>query len=372
MDNHIHFFLSDIIKQIVNEIINFKHVILEETESNGKNVIIVNAINLNEFLYKSGIIIKNTFSLDRFTQIKVHYQHSHSLCGFHSLFNMINFQKFLVEDNSIKKLTFLKKINCSAKFWKFYQKTLKLLLQNQNLDEYDRKDLSNYGPLDFSHLQYLLDNNEKELKLINKNDIICLFYDYGYFQCSIERIISVQEYFEAFYTNLNKKACTVFLGIKNHWLTLVVVKEDYEKCNYYFMDSKNKEELNNDTKFLLGNLINKVNLKSIYISTQLNQMLNSFSKFVAKDHMQKIEFDQFLYWISNEFTFRALQDDIINVIETLGKMYVFNSDRERFLNWFDSINNSLYKSKLDHYTIDQKKKIEIFLGLLEKVKAFVK
>ena len=371
MDNNINIFLTEIIEQIVNEILDLKNLILKETEFNMKKETI-NDADLSKFFYKSGTIIKNTFSLDRFTQIKVYYQHSHSLCGFHSLFNMINFQKFLAEDNSIKKIYFLKKINCSAKFWKFYQKTLELLLQNPNLDEYDRKELSEDGPLDFSHLQYLLDNHDKKLNLVNKNDIICLFYDFGYFQCSIERIINVQEYFEAFYKDKNKKTCTVFLGIKFHWVTLVIVKEDDEKCNYYFLDSKNKNELNNDAKFLLETLINKVNLKTIYIQTQLNQMLNSFSKFVAKDQKQQIEFDQFFNWISNEFTFRALQDDVVNVIETLGKNYICNSDRERFLNWLDGITNNLDKNKLDYCSSDVKQKFEMFLGLLEKVKLLVK
>lgn len=371
MDNHMNIFLSDIIKQIVNEILNLKDTILTEPEINATDTN-KNSMNISKLLIKSGIIIKNSFSQDRFTQIKVHYQHSHSLCGFHSLFNMINFQKFLTENNSLKKMYFLKRINSSAKFWKFYQKCLKLLLQNANLDEYDRKDLSEYGPLDLSHLQYLLNNHDKQLKIVHKKDIICLFYDYGYFQCSIERIISVQEYFEDFYKDLNKKTCTVFLGIKNHWLTLVIVKEDKERCNYYFMDSKNKEELNDDTKFLLETLINQGNLKSIYINTQLNQMLKSFLKFVTKDNLQKIEFAQFFNWISNEFTSRALQDDIVNVIETLGKMHICNSDRERFLNWFDSINNNLDKSKLDNYKIDDRQKYETFFGLLERVKGLVK
>ena len=98
-----------------------------------------------------------------------------------------NFLKAIYKaKNAIDSQKYLHKIVSNACFWKFYEKTLKKVLSNPLLDALDIEDLNKMGPLDSSHLDFLIEKQGFFKKY--PVAIASLFYGYGYFQCGVERV----------------------------------------------------------------------------------------------------------------------------------------------------------------------------------------
>lgn len=183
--------------------------------------------------------------------IKVKEQYTESLCGFHALFYSKIFLKAMFKaKNEEQLLYYINKISSNASFWKFYTKTLKKVLNIPFLDNIDREDLNKMGPLDSSHLDYLVENGMFKKFPVN---ITSIFYGYGYFQCGVERIRDCQEKFKEIFEKQNgnsKEFVICFLGITSHWMCFI----QHKSGSSFFFDSRNNEHFldeNKDLQFLL-------------------------------------------------------------------------------------------------------------------------
>ena len=147
-------------------------------------------------------------------------QYEGNICGFHSLFNMLNFIKFLKTQNHL----YIDKMNNNWKFYTFYYKTLKYILNNMQLQKSAIKSLIKNGPLERYQFKFLISNNKKILSVLNNDEnydisILQFFYGFNRFNGTINEAINFQNGINNFLNNNKKK----------------------KNINYYFRNSKSLE-----------------------------------------------------------------------------------------------------------------------------------
>ena len=164
-----------------------------------------------------------------------------NFCGFHSLFNMLNFIKFLKTKNRV----YIDKMNNNWKFYKFYFKTLNYILNNMQLQKSAIKSLITRGPLERYQFKFLISNNKKIISQLSSDEnydisILQFFYGFNRFNGTINEAINFQNGINNFLNNNNKKKILIIiLGIVNHW-NLLVIERNIDNINkYYFLDSRN-------------------------------------------------------------------------------------------------------------------------------------
>ena len=175
------------------------------------------------------------------TQYYTLNQSEGNFCGFHSLFNMLNFIKFLKTKNRV----YIDKMNNNWKFYKFYFKTLNYILNNMQLQKSAIKSLITRGPLERYQFKFLISNNKKIISKLSSDEnydisILQFFYGFNRFNGTINEAINFQNGINNFLNNNNKKKILVIiLGIVNHW-NLLVIERNIDNINkYYFLDSRN-------------------------------------------------------------------------------------------------------------------------------------
>ena len=175
------------------------------------------------------------------TQYYTFQQTEGNICGFHSLFNMLNFTKYLKTKNKI----YIDNMNNNWKFYKFYYKTLNYILNNMQLQNSAIKSLIKNGPLERYQYRYLLSNNKKIISDLSNDenyDISILQFLYGFnrFNGTINEAINFQNGINNFLNNNNKKKILIIiLGIVNHWNLLFIERDINNNNKYYFLDSRN-------------------------------------------------------------------------------------------------------------------------------------
>ena len=82
--------------------------------------------------------------------------HNSNLCGFYTLFFARNYINYIKNNNNIY---YLEKNLSRYKFYKFYFKIIKYLIENKkNFDEYDINEIKNGGSLERHHMDFILKN----------------------------------------------------------------------------------------------------------------------------------------------------------------------------------------------------------------------
>jgi hypothetical protein len=121
---------------------------------------LVNDIILGNFItsdyMKDSYININT----KYFQFKLYYtyeQNINNMCGFHSLFNIYYFLKYLTSNESNdEKNKYLFQIKNAWSFWSFYKESINYLLSNLPLEDKAKKSLMTGGPLERYQFVYLL------------------------------------------------------------------------------------------------------------------------------------------------------------------------------------------------------------------------
>ena len=65
-------------------------------------------------------------------------------------------------------------------------------------------------------------------------------YAFGLFQHNIEQIKELHDDIHSFFTSKKEAIFVLFLGVVNHWITLVVHKSPQGQLSFYLLDSSNQ------------------------------------------------------------------------------------------------------------------------------------
>jgi hypothetical protein len=209
---------------------------------------LINEFNLKEHIntfkekeFNKSIKIDNKFEIN-FISSKM--QHGGALCGYHTLFNILNYLKYRTKGYDEY---YLKKMNSNVNFWKTYSKLTKELCLIF-LDDIEH--ITEGGSLDRLHLNFLTANNPKFLSLINNQNFEIkftgLFFAFGCFSGMGGRdIISLQNSLDYIknYNSTKPLIHVITLGIANHWSSLIIEKEA-GKIKLVYLDSGNENVFN--------------------------------------------------------------------------------------------------------------------------------
>ena len=214
------------------------------------NEIIIGSFSSYEKTKDDYSLIKNKYF--EFKQYFTYHQNIGYLCGFHSLFNIYHFIKYLISKEEIQKKSSLFNLKNAWSFWSFYKETINYLLTNLKLETPSIKSLKNEGPLERYQFIYLLNEFPKikqlfdELKQYYDISFTKFLFGFGIFNGTIEEAIDFQEKIENFLDNkdINKeKILIILLGIVNHWNVLILHKNVQNKIDIYLLDSRNSPEI---------------------------------------------------------------------------------------------------------------------------------
>ena len=226
-------------------------------------------------------------------------QYEGNICGFHSLFNMLNFIKFLKTQNHL----YIDKMNNNWKFYSFYYKTLKYILNNMQLQKSAIKSLIKNGPLERYQFKFLISNNKKILSVLNNDEnydisILQFFYGFNRFNGTINEAINFQNGINNFKKKKKKKKILiVILGIVNHWNLFIIERDINMKkvINCYIENCKIKnnrnpsswsidcfkvwiKDMNKSLEIIFDILNKKINLFDIIINEICDIFVNSFKE----------------------------------------------------------------------------------------------
>ena len=194
----------------------------------------------------------------KYFQIKQYYTYNQtvgsSLCGFHSLFNIYYFLKFLTSKELNQQIYALFNLKNAWSFWSFYKDSINFLLTNLKLEPKAEQSIRNEGPLERYQFIYLLNEFPKmkelfnEVKLNYDVSLTKFLFGFGIFNGTIEEGIDFQEKINKFIENNNlkrEKILIILLGIVNHWNVLIFYKNNQNKIDIDLLDSRNSPEIFN-------------------------------------------------------------------------------------------------------------------------------
>lgn len=117
--------------------------------------------------------------------MKVFYQNSSNLCGYHCLFYGHYYIKYILSGFNCY---YLWKMNSSRKFWTFYKKVAMALVPYYKEDEYLIKELMNEGALEREQMNYLIESVSNIFLIIN---LYCREVIYFHFLVEVIIFISI-------------------------------------------------------------------------------------------------------------------------------------------------------------------------------------
>jgi len=306
-------------------------------------------------------------NIHEISMIKTKLQHGGALCGFFSLYNILNFLEYLKNrEDKFSQLYFLKKTNSTSQFWLFYKKTVKFLLDSEVVDKSDRESLLKMGQLERYQFKLLLETN-KEIKTTisssEKLEIKFLNYFYGFNSIqgmSDEEIKDLQialNYFKKW----NKEKILIYvilLGVTNHWSVLIL--ENFKgEIKHYYLDSSNENvfKLVNDfyeqNKFSYKSFENflKHPELSVHVERYAERQCNEMEKFITNPISPWFRkcYQQWILDINSVFV------DISKILHENLSLYeiVINSMIERVTDTFEEYNSC----KLDSESFTELNKV---------------
>jgi hypothetical protein len=218
-----------------------------------------NSTKTEQSKFFNQISILNNQSL---TLIKNYAQHGTALCGFHCLFNSLNFIKYLKTKDS----KYLSNMNNGVKFHKLHKEIIHFLIENINLAESSINSLLTYGPLERHQFKFVLQCHKEIMKKIQSDrdteiEYLRFFYGFGIIQgMSKEEIFDLQEKLSHLKQYKGKKNLiyVVLLGITNHWSMLILNKlPNSSQINFYYLDSHNINVFNFKNEMQIEEFVEK-------------------------------------------------------------------------------------------------------------------
>jgi hypothetical protein len=209
-----------------------KKVELDTTFPNNQNII---DLTLIKGKYKMNII-------------KNKVQNGGGLCGFHCLFNSINFLNYIKsrEKGDIFKMNYyLQKMNSNPQFWIFYKQTLKYLLNSNLIGESDKALLKQAGPLERYQFKLLLKNVPYVIRKVSDDEnntikYFSFFFAFNFIQMDRADVMDLQKSLEFFrdYKGEKNLVYLILMGITNHWSVMILESKKGE-ITFNYIDSTN-------------------------------------------------------------------------------------------------------------------------------------
>ena len=118
------------------------------------------------------------------------------------------------------------------------------------------------GPMERYMLKYLIFNDKEYLNIKESNkDIIFethpIYFAFGFVQNERTETVKISQSIQRFHRTQRPFILTLFLGVVNHWTTLIAYKSDPDmKPIVIYLDSSDTETLNLDD-ITLGEVIDR-------------------------------------------------------------------------------------------------------------------
>lgn len=180
------------------------------------------------------------------THLKVIKQHVPNLCGYHSLYNVLETVRYLKLKNPERRW----KIADSASFWKFHFRTTNFIVEEalrRGNEHYWTVRNARYGDLERCFLKYLLQGNDHIMQHFERtNEFVSQLHTFAYqFNAlMLERgeVLKQQESIDFFRTTRTECVLGFMMGVTNHWVSLVAHHIGGYR-EYFFLDSRNRPYL---------------------------------------------------------------------------------------------------------------------------------
>ena len=122
-------------------------------------------------------------------------------------------------------------------FWQHYSHIKRILLDCQNIfyvTKNDKEDIKKESPLERGHLKYLM-IGDPEIEALRMNGSAAVFFDkveysFGLIQSGTDATSDTQVNITEFKAHKGSDAIFVmFIGVVNHWVSLICYKKDLNK-----------------------------------------------------------------------------------------------------------------------------------------------
>jgi hypothetical protein len=242
-------------------------------------------------------IIKNMYIMNT---VKNKIQNGGGLCGFHCIFNSINYLKYIKsrEKGDIFKMNYyLEKMNSSPKFWIFYNRILKYLLNSNLVGESDKNLLKQTGPLERYQFKLLLQHMPYVIKKVSDDEnntikYFSFFFAFNFIQMDRADVLEFQKSLNYFreYNGEKNLVYLILMGITNHW-SVMILENKKGNITFNYIDSTNnydvfklktKENVIEYLNYLCSQVtdINSLNIKDgEEINEYVEQKLAEISKY---------------------------------------------------------------------------------------------
>lgn len=188
------------------------------------------------------------------THIPVYQQNKEGHCGFYMMHNAKTFVRALLAQNKLSQLVHLSRLRSGKEYTKSFLHTTQLLLaiprNSSFMTAADRKDIEEHdGSLEREHVKYLLGADSELISLMQNSLQVPVFfakieYSMGNLQGDRDTILHLDEQIRAFFEHQGQAIFVFFVGVVNHWITVVVKKPNaHQPIQVYLLDSSNVKHL---------------------------------------------------------------------------------------------------------------------------------
>ena len=183
------------------------------------------------------------------THLKVIKQHVPNLCGYHSLYNVLESVRYLKLKNGGRRW----KVADMSSFWKFHFRTTKFIAEEcvrRGDDHYWKVRNARHGDLERCFLKYLLQGNDHLIENFEStreffSQLHVIGFQFGSLQMERGDVMKVQRAIDDFLVAKGEGVLGFMMGVTNHWVSLVA------HCvggfrEFVFLDSRNRNYLKFD------------------------------------------------------------------------------------------------------------------------------
>lgn len=146
----------------------------------------------------------------------------------------------MIAKTKFEQLVHVLDLESAKNFWRHHKHCLDLLFNCTNphyVTKSDKHSLLRQGPLDRSHLTYLMHNDPELRELIyNKSNaavfVTTLEYSFGLLHRTPEQVVDIHEQVTNFLSvHTHPAILVVFLGVVNHWVALIAKRPNMSKLS---------------------------------------------------------------------------------------------------------------------------------------------
>ena len=314
------------------------------------------------------------------SHLKVIKQHVPNLCGYHSLYNVLETVRYLKLKNPDRHW----KIAESAGFWKFHFRTTNFIVEEalrRGNEHYWTVRNARYGDLERCFLKYLLQGNEHIMQHFERNDeFISVLHTFGYqFNAMmLERgeVLKLQQSIDLFRTTRTECVLGFMMGVTNHWVSLVAHHIGGYR-EFVFLDSRNRpylqyteeeivelyqeigreraslgkkpftnweltvahqgvKDIQQSVSILMSCLLGHTTLPQVVVSTKVRHLLDNFDQMPGDTVLDRLEM-----FFEAGFPAKFIHDDYVAHFLSYPASAMTRENRTRMQTWVRSCDEAL-------------------------------